>query len=508
MNIARLAHTALNLDGEITVIGGHTDGFIPTPTAEYYSGGQWNTVSSKYTHDNAFVVTLPDGQVMVGGGSAEAFGIGQSWGVELYNPKSHSFAPIGIMDRKRARSSALALPDGRVIVSGNWYAEDAVETFTPGEGFAFTQDVSEGRCLPYILKSGPDRIIIFGGEGTHGEVLEGIVDRIGEEPYRDSTLSQWRVSGNSSAQSGKEYEIGEYTYLIPAQRKSDGMPGILKLSGERFSVLETDTPLPVKTESGDSLNYFHRLIVDRPLRRAWMFAADGKSNVVAVRIDYDATFEGGKATATLFSSKLPGDNLCPDNRVLMLPGGRFLFTGGSYTTEDCPQVWNNFTPSGTAYILFTETPQKTSGIDVWAIVAVILMMGLAAVLYALIRKNDNPVEPAPEEPREKEDLLSRINRLMENEELYRVKGLSKNDIAERLGTNVTYISACINAQLGQSFTDYVADFRVRCAKDIMKKNPGKRLAEVADESGFSSEQTFFRTFKAKTGVTPQEWRNA
>jgi AraC-like DNA-binding protein len=32
------------------------------------------------------------------------------------------------------------------------------------------------------------------------------------------------------------------------------------------------------------------------------------------------------------------------------------------------------------------------------------------------------------------------------------------------------------------------------------------LDEVAEESGFSSRTTFFRNFKALTGMTPQEWK--
>jgi len=37
--------------------------------------------------------------------------------------------------------------------------------------------------------------------------------------------------------------------------------------------------------------------------------------------------------------------------------------------------------------------------------------------------------------------------------------------------------------------------------------PSPPVHDVADESGFSSRTTFFRNFKALTGVTPQEWKN-
>ena len=105
------------------------------------------------------------------------------------------------------------------------------------------------------------------------------------------------------------------------------------------------------------------------------------------------------------------------------------------------------------------------------------------------------------------DLLSRITALMEKEELWRQKGLKVSDLATRLGTNATYISACINGQAGKSFPEFVNDYRLRCARQLMKDRPDMLLAEVAEESGFSNEQSFFRTFKARTGLTPQEWKS-
>lgn len=135
--VAGLAGAALHAvcDGpqwELTLFGGHTDGFVLSPSAWYLKGGAWHEVTMKYPHVFAFCTLLPDGRVMLGGGSVEAFGIGQSWGVEIYDPATHSFTAEGILDRKRAGASALALPDGKVLVSGNWYAPDAMEVYEPG----------------------------------------------------------------------------------------------------------------------------------------------------------------------------------------------------------------------------------------------------------------------------------------------------------------------------------------------------------------------------------------
>ena len=40
LNIPRAGHEVFCVNGELTVAGGHTDGFVPTPTAEYLKDGQ------------------------------------------------------------------------------------------------------------------------------------------------------------------------------------------------------------------------------------------------------------------------------------------------------------------------------------------------------------------------------------------------------------------------------------------------------------------------------------
>lgn len=164
MGIERLP----DLNGEITLLGGNTTGFKPIETAEYYADGAWHTVSMLYSHMNGFAASLPDGSVLLGGGSPEAFGIGQSWGMEIYNPASHSFSASGIMSVKRAMSSALTMPDGSVLIVGNWRAGDSFETWTPDGGFVTGEALAPGWAEPFIFPASEDDIIVFGAWDTRG----------------------------------------------------------------------------------------------------------------------------------------------------------------------------------------------------------------------------------------------------------------------------------------------------------------------------------------------------
>jgi len=64
LNIPRSAHALFCVGGEITVVGGHTESFVPTPTAEYFKDGAWHLVSTKYSHDNGLSVVLQSGKVV------------------------------------------------------------------------------------------------------------------------------------------------------------------------------------------------------------------------------------------------------------------------------------------------------------------------------------------------------------------------------------------------------------------------------------------------------------
>ncbi|MBR2160928.1 MAG: hypothetical protein IJ924_00750, partial [Bacteroidaceae bacterium] len=112
LNIPRSGHTLFCAGGEMVVAGGHTSGFVPTPTAEYFSEGQWHLMQMTYSHDNGFALPLKSGNVLLGGGMESPHGIGQSYGVEYFYPDTHTFEGFTILDQKRALASAAELENG------------------------------------------------------------------------------------------------------------------------------------------------------------------------------------------------------------------------------------------------------------------------------------------------------------------------------------------------------------------------------------------------------------
>ena len=102
-------------------------------------------------------------------------------------------------------------------------------------------------------------------------------------------------------------------------------------------------------------------------------------------------------------------------------------------------------------------------------------------------------------------LLQSACELMEREKLYLDKNLRISDMATILKTNTSYLSDCINKEQGRSFSQFVNNYRVNHAIELMRQHPGEKLSNVALASGFANDTSFFRSFKGITGMTPREW---
>lgn len=109
LNVPRSGHSAFIANGELTVVGGHTSGFVLTPTAEYYKDGKWHLLQTVYAHDGGFSVVFKSGKVLLAGGFKDNLGISQSFEVEMYDPVTHHFDGFGCLDQKRASATAVEL---------------------------------------------------------------------------------------------------------------------------------------------------------------------------------------------------------------------------------------------------------------------------------------------------------------------------------------------------------------------------------------------------------------
>ena len=503
LNVPRSLHAVAEADGELVVFGGCTTGFTLTKTAEYFSGGQWHLIPMLYPHAVGFTTQLASGDYLLGGGSSEDFGIGQSWGIERYDAARHRFEVFPMLDRKRTQAHATELEDGTLVVSGNWYSPDAIGCCPPGGDFHTVKEVAVQRTNPYILPVSPDDAYIFSPVDILGEPCEPLIDRLHGDAFADPLLLEYpplRLPDGVFA--ADRYRIGDpatgdYSYLVPVQRDSAEIRLAL-LRGGKFSLLETDRPIPTRVPQQSMRDYTGcNFYLTRATRQAWVQYGD-PVRAIFLRIDYGPALTGGKAGTTLFVSEPLESGI---QQATPLSDGRFFLAGGGPAS---PLM--NFLPVKTAFLLTPEDTACAPWLHGWRIVLLALLgAGILALAVLLLcrRKRPAPQESAAEKA--ERELIEKVAALMEQEELFRQQSLKVLDVAQRLGTNVTYISACINNVHGGTFNDFVNRYRVRYAQQWLLDHPDRKVTEAVEESGFSSEASFFRNFKALTGQAPSEW---
>ena len=105
-------------------------------------------------------------------------------------------------------------------------------------------------------------------------------------------------------------------------------------------------------------------------------------------------------------------------------------------------------------------------------------------------------------------LVSRLDTIMAESALYEQPDLKLTDLAKAAASNRTYVSKALNVIKGVSFSDYVNGYRVARAKELLLSDESYTMSVIAEKSGFLSDTTFYRQFKAITGLTPSLWIKA
>ena len=62
-------------------------------------------------------------------------------------------------------------------------------------------------------------------------------------------------------------------------------------------------------------------------------------------------------------------------------------------------------------------------------------------------------------------------------------------------------------EVGKSLPEYVTEKRIQEAKYLLRGHSSLSISKIATAVGFSEINYFARVFKAKTGITPSEYRN-
>jgi len=124
------------------------------------------------------------------------------------------------------------------------------------------------------------------------------------------------------------------------------------------------------------------------------------------------------------------------------------------------------------------------------------------------------VEEKSESANEQNDLISRqiteLKRYMTEKEPFLDPSLTIQELSNQINIQVRDLSILINHHMDQHFFDFVNEYRIQKAMNILKDQSKSQLTvlEILYEVGFNSKSSFNTSFKKYTSLTPTAYRNS
>jgi len=95
---------------------------------------------------------------------------------------------------------------------------------------------------------------------------------------------------------------------------------------------------------------------------------------------------------------------------------------------------------------------------------------------------------------------------MEKEKLYRDANLTLSKLANKLTISPAQLSQYLNDNVNKSFANFVNEYRINQAREILLSDTRITMENVAEICGYNSTSTFYNAFKKFEGMPPAKYR--
>ncbi|CAM1366007.1 Transcriptional regulator, AraC family [Tenacibaculum litopenaei] len=167
-----------------------------------------------------------------------------------------------------------------------------------------------------------------------------------------------------------------------------------------------------------------------------------------------------------------------------------------------------------SYYRFTSESATT--VDSWRIVTLILIVLFISWLFskalfapklfqginaALTPMEDNHSTPTDER-------IQTLNTYLKTEKPYLNASLTIQQLSDAMDIPVRELSGIINQETGKHFFDYINEFRINDAKELLTSDQDLTVLEILYDVGFNSKSSFYTAFKKETNQTPTSYRKS
>ena len=103
-------------------------------------------------------------------------------------------------------------------------------------------------------------------------------------------------------------------------------------------------------------------------------------------------------------------------------------------------------------------------------------------------------------------LFSALEHLMREKKFFRIFDLTSKDLVQMLGTNRTLLVDTVRrATNGKTLTEYINQYRLEHAMQLLHHTPNLSTAYLARQAGFRSRFRFLRLFRKEFNTTPSKY---
>lgn len=107
-----------------------------------------------------------------------------------------------------------------------------------------------------------------------------------------------------------------------------------------------------------------------------------------------------------------------------------------------------------------------------------------------------------------DQLLQSLSDLMQEQQLYLNQKIKLADVAQSIASTPHEVSQVINDRLGISFNQYINEYRIKAACQLLQASDHLTVEGIGQEVGFSSRSAFYTAFKAVMKQTPGQYKGA
>ncbi|MFT5617108.1 MAG: AraC-like DNA-binding protein [Arenicella sp.] len=108
------------------------------------------------------------------------------------------------------------------------------------------------------------------------------------------------------------------------------------------------------------------------------------------------------------------------------------------------------------------------------------------------------------------ELSKKLDEFMLSEEPFLDSSLTLNSLAEKRETSARELSILINQAFNKHFFDFVNEYRIRKAKQLLENSNQNKLTvqQIMYDVGFNSKSSFYAEFKKQTSQTPSQYKKS